>query len=474
MLSWKPRVPISTSLAAALVRARSVWAKFELFKIAAGLVLLGMSLATCLTLRNAARRGIRSSLDVTLLASDVYTSTYLGAAGGAVAGLICKLFSIFFVPVGPLQAFSVLDTIISGAALGSQLSLNFSSEDGAFRSLALPSDGHGYIGMLLPFLHAVAFSSNSFTVHEDKIVLALVMVAIIYRGVQGFVASPTARLRLRIPALMAATALLLRLAAFSRICREEQAPDCQSTFYGAGDMSSNSPIAILLAYVLAFFLPTLIGYALGISRSFAGVAPLFINWLVRPALLAGAGFWLIDWLLTSNILGSELSPASQAALKWAKMALARADMMLIVVIGVAFWVFSPLCLELKRENVSPQQQQQQQQPQAPGAPTTRLIVLGFANSLGSSYLLLLSLVTALLFLVAQSTGQIVFVLAFLVIVCCAEAGDGERTDVFSTKRSQRLPIPSTPQLPRRRAMTHRRPRSLQPPQQRLVPRDRPP
>ncbi|PWN90071.1 hypothetical protein FA10DRAFT_219955, partial [Acaromyces ingoldii] len=416
-----------------LVRARSVWAKFELFKIAAGLALLGMSLATCLTLRNAARRGIRSSLDVTDLASDVYTSTCLGAAGGATAGLLCKLFSIFFVPVGPLQAFSVLDSIISGAALGSQLSLNFSSKDGAFRSLALPSDGHGYIGMLLPFLHAVAFSSNSFTVHEDKIVLALVMVVIIYRGVQGFVASPTARLRLRIPALMAATALLLRLAAFSRICREEQAPDCRSTFYGAGDMSSNSPIAILFAYVLSFFLPTLIGYALGISRSFAGVAPLFINWLVRPALLAGAGFWLIDWLLTSNILGSELSPASQGALKWAKMALARADMMLIVVIGVAFWAFSPLCLELKREN-----------PQAPGAPTTRLIVLGFANSLGSSYLLLLSLVTALLFLVAQSTGQIVLVLAFLVIVCCAEAGDGERDGRLLNEALAKAAIPGSP------------------------------
>lgn len=408
----------------ALVKARSVWAKFENVKIVLGLSMLILCLLTLIRVKS-----YSATQEVEVVLGDIVKKSTPGILIGVMIGFGGKVFSLYVFPVLIFQTLELWESVMAGLVFGSQFSLLSSlSTSNKTNQTGIPSDW-SILGALLPVLHSIAFSSNSFTVQEDKVVLALAIVALLYRGIQGYLNSPTTRLKIRTPILAIASTIAIRIASASRVCREEQGPQCTTTFYSQTDSTLNSPIVILAAYVLALAMPTLLQQALHASRSDGGVAPLFFTWMLRPALLAGAGYWFVDWLITADVLGtvSENESGSSNVLsimETAKMALARADLALITVIALAFWIFSPLCLEMKQEVVPV--------PDAKNAtstgnqPATRIIVLGFANSFGSSYLILLSLVFALHFLVAQPMGQVTLSLIVLVVVACAELGDHER------------------------------------------------
>lgn len=415
----------------ALVRARSVWAKFESVKMLLGLFLLTLNVYMIIQCKQAA-----SNDDVEQLCSAIFSGSQLGFACGAFVGLIGKLVSVHVVPLPVFRVLGLFESVGAGAALGAQGSLIASLRDQGKRT----SDW-SLLGAILPLLHSLAFTSNSFTVYEDRVVLTLTVATLLYRGMQGYFGAPTARLKLRMPILALLSAAVVRLATTSRVCREEQAPHCSTTFYSGSESTLNSPWAILVAYLCALGMPTLLKRALNMSRSDAGIVPLFFTWMLRPALLAGAGYWFVDWLLTAGVLESHGSPSAHAAFETAKLALARFDFALICVIGLAFWIFSPLCLDLTQETVTEAAETVNAATAMPRTasqegdkPTTRIIVLGFANSFGSSYLLLLSLLFALHFLVAQPLGQLTLSLVLIAIVACAELGDHER-DVLLVQQS---------------------------------------
>lgn len=411
----------------ALIKSRSVWAKFEGVKIIIGLSMLAMSLFTLVRVKS-----ISAHQEVEVVLKEMVKTCSPGVIFGTLIGFGGKLFSLYAFPILVFQSLELWESIAGGIVLGSQMSLLIGLTSSSKENQAsIPSDW-SLVGALLPILHSIAFSSNSFTVQEDKVVLALTVIALLYRGVQGYLNSPTTRLKIRIPILALGSAIAIRIASFSEVCREEQAPHCTTTFYSQKDSTLNSPIVILVAYGLALAMPTLLRQALHVSRSDGGVAPLFFTWMLRPALLAGTGYWFIDWLITADVLGthdqvdgaSSTSSNTVSVMETAKMALARADFALIVVIAFSFWIFSPLCLEMKQEAVPASQGNDVNSPGS--RPATRIIVLGFANSFGSSYLILLSLVFALHFLVAQPMGQTMLSLILLVVVACAELGDHER------------------------------------------------
>lgn len=429
-----------------LVRAKGIWAQFEMNKMVVGLSMLLVSLLTCFSVKATAT----AEIDAVALLARLYNTGKRGAGAGAVLMAALKLISLYVKPIPALRSLSLLETIGAGAALGGQVPVIVSSP-----IARLSPSTAAVLGFALPVLHSAAFSSNSFTVHEDRLVLVIAVLALGFRGAQGYLSGPTTRLKARVPAFALMAMLCLRLSSLVKVCREEQAPHCTSTFYSAGDSSLSSIWTIAAAYVCAAGLPSLTSRALNMSRSFAGVAPLFLNWMFRPALLLAAGYWFVDWLFTAEHVSLQEDTPAYAALQWAKLALARADMALIAIVGLSFWVFSPLCLELTKENVEPAQRQQQQQPPPPPGPSSaqqqRVIVLGFANSFGSSYLLLLSLVFALQFLVAQPSGQVALTLVYIALFCCAEIGDGERDTALLQERihdkDSSTPATPPPSLP---------------------------
>jgi GPI ethanolamine phosphate transferase 3 subunit O len=408
----------------ALVKARSVWAKFEIVKMVIGLSMLVLSFLTLIRIKS-----VSANEEVEVVLREIVKKSNPGILIGAIIGFGGKIFSLYAFPLLMFQTLELWESVLAGLVFGSQISLLLSlTKLSRTDQSSIPSDW-SFLGALLPVLHSIAFSSNSFTVQEDKVVLALAIVVLLYRGIQGYLNSPTTRLKIRTPILAIASAIAIRIASTSRVCREEQAPQCTTTFYSQTDSTLNSPIVILAAYGLALAMPTLLQQALHVSRSDGGVAPLFFTWMLRPALLAGAGYWFVDWLVTADVLGtvSENEGTSSntiSIMEMAKLALARADFALIVVIALAFWIFSPLCLEMKQEVVPASEANSGVSTGNKSA--TRIIVLGFANSFGSSYLILLSLVFALHFLVAQPMGQVALSLIVLVIVACAELGDHER------------------------------------------------
>ncbi|PWN31474.1 uncharacterized protein FA14DRAFT_151469 [Meira miltonrushii] len=423
----------------ALVKARSVWAKFENVKIVLGLSMLVLSLLTLIRIKS-----FSTSQEVEVVLGEIVKKSIPGVLIGAVIGFGGKMFSLYAFPVLIFQTLELWESVLAGLVLGSQFSLLSSLNTSDKTNKTTISSDWSILGVLLPVLHSIAFSSNSFTVQEDKVVLALAVIVLLYRGIQGYLNSPTTRLKIRTPILAIASAIAIRVASASRVCREEQGPQCSTTFYSQTDSTLNSPIVILAAYGSALAMPALLQQALHASRSDGGVAPLFFTWMLRPALLAGAGYWFVDWLITADVLGtvSESEGNSSSVLsimETAKIALARADFALIVVIALAFWIFSPLCLEMKQEVVPATQAKNADN--ASNQPTTRIIVLGFANSFGSSYLILLSLVFALHFLIAQPMGQVTLSLIMLVVVACAELGDHERDGEIMQESEQAIQPP---------------------------------
>ncbi|KAE8198365.1 hypothetical protein A4X06_0g2745 [Tilletia controversa] len=275
-------------------------------------------------------------------------------------------------------------------------------------------------------------------------------------------------------ALLCLTILLCaRLGRYGSLCREEHGPSCISNFYAAPSAravrvpveeaegeggeghvlaphmgvsgglaalgeggATNSIPSIVLAYICAYFLPgvlqTLLSYARfgGGERSEGnvGVAPRFLGWVLRPALLAAAGHWAADrlagdvGLTTGAGAGARVGEAGgDRTAEWAAGAAVFVGRTSAVLLGIAavFWLLAPICIEFRQVDV----------PVVPGtaagaatAGRKQVQLLGFGNAFGSTYLLLVSVVFGLLFLSAQPSGQVTLSLGMVALVLLSELG----------------------------------------------------
>ena len=253
---------------------------------------------------------------------------------------------------------------------------------------------------------------------EDRITLALLGAVLLARAIIGY-SAPTTRLQQQMPLLALGALVLVRIAATSRVCREEQAPYCVPSFYArtaradgrfaenpayayAGP-ATNSPWMSGVAYVVALVVPNLLYRMLSTSQSQHGTATTFLTWVLRPSMMLGAAYWLADW-------AHGLDTIDESARAWLlalKQCAGLTDVVLVGVLGTAFWLWAPLPISARHQ-------------------LERVSILGFGNSFGSAMVLLVALVFALLFLLAQPTGQVALALCFLAIVVLAELGDNER------------------------------------------------
>ncbi|GAA5883949.1 hypothetical protein JCM3774_001478 [Rhodotorula dairenensis] len=378
-------------------KARVIWARFDPVLMGAGLAVWLGSLAVAYRLYDAAKQGPRARFLVG------------HAVEGSLGALLC---GGLFVAFGPARGRPSALGVAFVAAIGAEVAV-ICTPFGRPGRPRLPR--FKSMRNLLPVAplaaHAALFGSNSMTVYEDSAVLYLLATLVLFSLGRAF-AAPEARLRKRLIAYSLVALVAIRLMAVSTICREEQVPRCRPTFYLTPG-SSTSLVVLGLSVVAALAVPTALRSSLAVSKSDEGFAPAFIGIGIRALLLSASTYWAIDLALAA----ASFSATGAALAGVAKTGAARVVLVGATLGGSLIWHFLPLCIRIQREQVK----------NAAGQPVrTQIKVIGFANALGSSYLLYFATVFVGVFLVSPPPAQVVLTLHLIVLLCLLEIFDSER------------------------------------------------
>ncbi|KII84903.1 hypothetical protein PLICRDRAFT_345660 [Plicaturopsis crispa FD-325 SS-3] len=404
----------------ALSVCRALWAQFNVVLMGLGLTLLVSGVAATWV------------LFIQLGSTNENWADYLGdklgwsargASGGAVIGVLGYLL---FQDFRFLQGLDALDCVLFAAPFLSSLVLALScSPDVTFPSMST-------LFTPLPLLlHALSFLSNSFTVWEDRNVLFLLASICVPHVLTGL-SAPTDRLRKRILGFTALFAICVRLIGWSTVCREEQGPSCDVTFFAGSSLPAPPTFVLAFAFPAAFGLPLLLRRFLAISKSHNGVTALYIPFLFTPALASGTIYWLIEYADSAELLG----PAWAGLLRSVRTGVSRSALALGVLGAGALWWLIPICLEVS--TTTPESASN-----APAkAPKKQVTILGFGNAYGAPYLIFWCTAIGGVWLVTQLTGQLVLALGVVAVLAHLEIVDSVR-DVNSLNAAFSSATPST-------------------------------
>ncbi|AAS54616.2 AGR126Cp [Eremothecium gossypii ATCC 10895] len=373
---------------------KDLWARFDYYSIGTGIILLIISLAMLITIT----RLIPSIVVGQMLSELVPTIIVMPLVSN-----VCFL-GVFYVLRQPafLQNWlwaSLLATAV-GIIIGfyvpifdrynlTWLVLRFGEE---------LSDYWSRVAAFLITLHALIFTSNSFTIWEDKIVsfsLTTLGMLTLYEFVflpkrhstsailaaalgekEGTVSGissgqansdslPLGRFA-RIVGGYHSIVLIVctRLASLITICREEQGAYCTPTF----TLTNNYSFSVMLGCLfLVFATPACIKGYYNVSSSYQAAAPIWIGMLMKSILFVNFIYWeLKTFENTSDTHGLNLTIFN--------LTISR------IVVGVSLvaanigWMMGPLCIKLNVHNNDRRSQQ--------------ATILGYANAYGAQYFLL--------------------------------------------------------------------------------------
>jgi phosphatidylinositol glycan class O len=391
----------------ALSLCRSIWAQFDKVSMAFGIALLTVGVLATWALYTRLE-GASAHWDTWL--NTNFMNLLRGLAGGTVLGFVCSKPLERYLP-----GMDALDFVLFGAPFVSCLTCIVP----AILDLSPPNKWRlGGIPLTL-ILHSVAFTANSFTIWEDRMVNFLLMTSIVPSVLVGF-SAPSSRLRNRILGFSLLFAVCVRLMAMSTICREEQQPYCHVTFF-AGSTIPSPPLTVLIAVLpTCLALPYAIRRFLRTSKSDRGVAAVILPWVLRGSLLGGSAYWLLEWAEAEALFGD----AWTGTLRVWRTVVARCSVAGVGIGGFVLWWAVPVCLKISvAETPAGAQGEGEGQQQKTAKQVT---VLGYANSFGSPYLVFWTIFFSLLFTVTQLTGQIVLALAVVALLAHLEVVDSVR------------------------------------------------
>ncbi|KDR72845.1 hypothetical protein GALMADRAFT_212861 [Galerina marginata CBS 339.88] len=390
----------------ALAACRAMWAQFNPLLMSLGLSLLSMGLC--------ASWAIYSGFADSKNEWDIWLKTKLGlalraAAGGSLLGVAGHFCLTTLMP-----GVTVLDCAFFSAALSSSTALIISSPP------RISFDTLKSIPFIL-IIHSIAFLSNSFTFWEDRLVPFLLVTSIVPYVITGF-SAPNKRLRYRILGFSLLFTICVRLIAISTICREEQQPYCHVTFFASSSLPEPPVLVRYLAVAVAAALPYAMKRFLHITRADSGVAKTFLPLFLLPTLVAGAGYWILEWADSASVLGD--SDERTAALRLGRTWIARSGFVWIAVVGGTLWFVVPLCLDIKVQT-SPSETEGEKQKQIANG-NRQVQVVGYANAFGSPYLVFWSIVLGLVYICTQLTGQVILALSTIALLSFLEVLDSVR------------------------------------------------
>jgi phosphatidylinositol glycan class O len=289
---------------------------------------------------------------------------------------------------------SILDYVLALGSIGGLLGvLSQEIRRRVAFSNPLPTRFWGWMAVVFTVSQSIGFASNSYTIWEDSILLFFI---------SSFgVATAASSLRLENKAdrtlgvyHSAAFVVLGWVASFSKLCREEQMPYCRSTYYSSATSSTSAPWQLIIPFIIAVFLPSIIKSYYQSSRSYEGFAPAWIGWAFRIGLVFNAVFWTLD---TADD-GEWFPNATPGLLKNIRVPLAQMVLAVSVGAGSTAFGYAPPCVSI---STTATPTPNSQMVNSSGATVT---ILGFANTHGSRYFLLVVNILLLALLVQKPMG----------------------------------------------------------------------
>ncbi|KAG5919596.1 hypothetical protein E4U42_006476 [Claviceps africana] len=279
---------------------------------------------------------------------------------------------------------------------------------GAGKTLAnlLPRTFWGWLSVVFALGHSVGFASNSYTIWEDRILLFFTATF----GLAAVVSS--LRIESRVERTMAVYhsvvfMLLGRVASYSTLCREEQMPYCVSTYYASVKSTVSAPWQLMVPFAVFLALPSLVKSFLAPTRSYHGLAPLWIGYVFRAGLLMSAVYWTVDAAANDAWFADSVS---EGALKTTGVYLAQMTLGLALVAGTTAFIWAPPSVSIVSTT-------------APRTGQARVAILGYSNVLGARYLLLPLNVLAACLVLTKPMGAGALALMMWQVLSLAETID---------------------------------------------------
>lgn len=395
-----------------LKACRDVWASFDLISMAAGIIVLVGSVVTLAVYA----RGF--SGDPTELTDIIITRMLKGLSVGAVSSVVAG-FLLEEQTLGLSRIRMMLFSTSIGVIFGF-----FSATIHAHKRLknVLPTSGWGILSVIFTVTHSLIFASNSFTIWEDHILIYFLCTF----AIGGLITSQRREdLAQRMLGSYHSVVffILTRIAAFSKLCREEQMPHCESTFYASATSSVSAPWSLALLFAMAVILPSIVKSFYSGSNSYHGPASITIGWAFRAGLFLNAFYWLIDSADNGRWL-----EFPEALFKSSKITIAQIVLLMGFIAGSVGYAWATLCLSVEIED-----KKSETITDAHGKITSEsgksVLLLGYANIHGSRYLLLvvpwsLSLILLQKPMGGASMGILLWqILSLLEIIDCNDLSD---------------------------------------------------
>ena len=344
---------------------RSLWARFDITSMLAGIVVLLMALMVLILYARYVRGDI-SKLMPALLRS---------VAKFSVVGALCTFGFAFILPVA-----SKNDTILFGIAVGGIVGVSFSLiglQQGLH--IIFPLSLWGYLAILLTLSQAIGFASNSYTIWEDEILLFFLSTFAATTFVSSMRRSKTIQMSFGVYQSIVFI-VLTRFASLSRLCREEQMPYCRSTYYASATSSTSAVWQLLIPFVATVILPNVIKIYYRKTQSYEGSAAVWVGIALPFGLLSTAIFWFLD-----AADDGDWFPLNSRILKISKTSIAQLVLGVAFVAGSGAIVYSKPCIAIDESSKPNQKGSVITSTIDPGKSIT---VLGYCNMHGSRYFLL--------------------------------------------------------------------------------------
>lgn len=287
----------------------------------------------------------------------------------------------------------------------------------------------GCLSFLFTVSQAAGFAANSYTIHEDTILQFFLTTF----GILAIMSSLRQRSNTdRVLGVYQSVvfAFLTRLASYSRLCREEQMPGCQSTFYASSTSSTSAPWQLLIPFLVALFLPEIIKAFYKGTASWAGSAGFWIGFGVRTGLSLVAIYWTLDAADNGNWLTKFLSGP---ALKTINLTTARLALAVALPIGVATFIWSKPCIGINMNRSI-------RKAAATGDTRPQIIILGYANAFGTRYFFLIPILVVTVCLLLPPMGQFSIAICTWQILSLLEILDTNSLTVTQVSSSSVGPV----------------------------------
>ncbi|KAI0440202.1 GPI ethanolamine phosphate transferase 3-like protein [Xylaria telfairii] len=364
---------------------KDLWARFDVPNMILGIVVMALGVVVLLLYvsrdededfavlddveldfaeRTLELQGVAPSVDAASYKTLSKTLVTSGLLSGLAIGLVSSVVVAFTGSEEWLRAGAA-------TAIGSMIAVTVSliSPGGKSFLNLLPNNFWGWLSVIFVASQSIGFASNSYTIWEDSI-------SLFFLATFGITSAMAA---LRRPSIHERTlgiyhsllfVVLSRVASFSKLCREEQMPYCQSTYYASANSSTSAPWQLVVPFAVFLVLPSIFKSYLQISRSYEGFAPVWIGYVFRAILLLSAGYWTLD--AASN--GNWLTFISETTFKAIHASLAQIVLALALVAGSIAYAWAPPCVSILTTSSNNR--------------TAQVTVLGYGNANGARYLLL--------------------------------------------------------------------------------------